>query len=69
MQVIPSRLGMREAAEYLGGVPEATMRYWRTTGMGPRSYRLGRRCVYDVADLEAWITAQKASTGRGGLDL
>ncbi|MEU9805173.1 helix-turn-helix domain-containing protein [Mycobacterium sp. NPDC050853] len=61
----PSRLGMQEAAAYLGGVPENTMRYWRATGTGPPSYRLGRRCVYDVVDLEAWIATQKASTGRG----
>lgn len=48
------------------GVPSATLRYWRAIGEGPRSYRLGRRVVYDVRDVEAWIAAQKESTGSGG---
>lgn len=48
------------------GISESTLRYWRQTGTGPRSYRLGRRAVYDAADVEAWITAQKEATSRGG---
>lgn len=48
------------------GIPESTLRYWRQTGDGPRSWRLGRRAVYDQADVEAWLAAQKAATSRGG---
>jgi hypothetical protein len=63
----PARLGTKDAALYLGSVSEDTLRYWRYAGTGPRSYRLGRRCYYDVVDLNAWIDEQKAATGRGGL--
>ena len=38
--------------------PIATLRYWRHLGQGPRSFRLGRRVVYRVGDLRAWIDAQ-----------
>jgi DNA-binding transcriptional MerR regulator len=67
--VTPSqaRLGTKDAAQYLGGVSEDTLRYWRYAGIGPGSYRLGRRCYYDVADLDAWIAQQKATTQRGGV--
>jgi DNA-binding transcriptional MerR regulator len=63
----PGRLGTSDAAQYLGGVSEDTLRYWRYAGTGPRSYRLGRRCYYDVADLDAWIAEQKFATQRGGV--
>jgi hypothetical protein len=65
---IPARLRTKDAAEYLGGVSEDTLRYWRYAGTGPRSYRLGRRCYYDMADLNAWIAEQKSATQRGGVD-
>ena len=52
--------------------PIATLRYWRHLGNGPRSFRLGRRVVYRVGDLRAWIDAQAdasdagaAATGQG----
>lgn len=61
------RLSTRQAAEYLGGVPENTLRYWRYAGVGPRSYRLGRRCYYDIADLDRWIDQSKSATQRGGV--
>ena len=41
-------------------VPEATLRYWRHIGAGPRSFKLGRRVVYKAADVEAWIAAAAA---------
>jgi predicted DNA-binding transcriptional regulator AlpA len=39
--------------------PTSTVRYWRHLGMGPRSFRLGRRVVYLRGDVEAWIGAQR----------
>jgi hypothetical protein len=48
------RLGTKTAAEYLGGLPESMLRYWRYLGTGPRSYRLGRHTFCDIADLDAW---------------
>lgn len=40
------------------GIAEATLRFWRHQGTGPKSAKLGRRIVYRAADVEAWIDAQ-----------
>jgi excisionase family DNA binding protein len=54
-----------EVAE-LTRIPEATLRYYRYLGTGPRSYKLGRKVLYDRADVEKWIAEQKAATSSGG---
>jgi len=54
----------REAADIIRR-PGETLRYWRWRGEGPPWFKLGRRVVYDRADLETWIDAQKRSTGTG----
>lgn len=44
------------------GVPLDTLRYWRHVGEGgPKSWKLGRRVVYDEADVEAWLDAQRGA--------
>jgi DNA-binding transcriptional MerR regulator len=45
------------------GFPLDTLRYWRQRGGGPPSFRLGRRVMYDRADLDAWITRAKQAHG------
>ena len=40
--------------------PVATLAYWRHVGKGPRSFKVGRRVLYDRADVEAWLEAAKA---------
>jgi len=35
--------------------PVETVRYWRHVGKGPKSFKLGRRVLYAVEDVEAWI--------------
>lgn len=41
--------------------PTETVRYWRHVGKGPRSFKVGRRVLYSVEDVEAFIAAaQKA---------
>ena len=45
--------------------PPETVRYWRHVGTGPRSFRLGRRVVYRVGDLRAWIDAQADASDAG----
>ena len=62
-----TRLSTRQASEYLG-VPEATLRWWRSRGKRePKSYALSpRHVVYDLVDLDAWVAAQKENTERGG---
>lgn len=49
-----------EVAEMIR-VPEATLRYWRHIGIGPRSFKMGpRRVLYRADDVEAWAVAQYA---------
>lgn len=47
------------------GVSVETLKYWRTHGRGPRWYKLGRRVVYDLAAVDAWLDEQRAATGTG----
>lgn len=47
-----------EVAEYLK-TAEATMRYWRHIGEGPRSFRMGgKRVMYRRQDVDAWLMEQ-----------
>ena len=50
-------LRLHEVSEQTG-IPEATLRFWRHSGYGPPSAKLGRRVVYREADITAWIDAQ-----------
>lgn len=50
-------IGTRELAEFIG-TPEATLRYWRHTGRGPKSFRVGRRIVYRRSVVVAWLDEQ-----------
>jgi DNA-binding transcriptional MerR regulator len=47
-------LTLSEVAE-LTRVPIATLRYWRSRGEGPETFRLGRRVVAFKDALDAWI--------------
>lgn len=52
-----------EAADYLG-VSRVTLPAWRGRGMGPAFSRMGRRIVYDIADLEAFAKANRVEPGQ-----
>lgn len=55
-------LRTNEAAEYCGS-SASTFEKLRLFGGGPRYVKLGRRVVYDQADLDAWLDAnRRAST-------
>lgn len=47
--------------------PLATLRYWRQTGYGPRSAKIGRRVLYRESDVKAWLderfTAANSAVG------
>lgn len=47
-------LTTEDVARILRRSPE-TVRYWRHTKQGPRSFKIGRRVLYDAADLETFI--------------
>jgi predicted DNA-binding transcriptional regulator AlpA len=52
----------------LYGLPEGTLRYYRQTGTGPASFKLGgRRVVYRRSEVDRWVAEQEASSGRGGV--
>jgi len=50
-----------EVAEALR-TPAETVRYWRHVGKGPKSFKLpgGRRVLYAVEDVEAFIAAGRS---------
>lgn len=55
-------LRTRDAAEYCGS-SASTFEKLRLYGGGPQYVKLGRRVVYDPADLDAWLAAnRRAST-------
>ncbi len=47
-------LPVAEAAEYLG-LSKQQMNLWRMRGAGPAFHRVGRRCLYAVDDLRAFM--------------
>ena len=51
-------LTLSEAAEILR-TPVATLRYRRHLGIGPDGFRVGRRVMYRIEDLDRWITQQR----------
>jgi hypothetical protein len=55
-----------EGGSEITGVRVGTLRFWRATNQGPRSYVVGRRLWYYVSDLEAGRDTQTAQSLRGG---
>ncbi|UDY25044.1 hypothetical protein [Nocardioides sp. Kera G14] len=53
-------LYLDEAAAFVRK-PEGTMRYYRHLGIGPRSFRHGRRVAYWKTDLILWLTSESTS--------
>ena len=49
-------LDTQKAADYLGIKP-STLKQYRWANKGPAFYKIGARCVYDLADLEAFKRA------------
>jgi hypothetical protein len=41
--------------------PSATLRFWRHKGIGPKSFKVGRRVMYREDDVAAWLEAQYAA--------
>ncbi|MBO6763456.1 AlpA family transcriptional regulator [Maricaulis sp.] len=50
-----------KAAAYLG-VSQGYLNKLRTTGGGPVFVKVGRRVVYDVADLDQWFADRKRAS-------
>jgi hypothetical protein len=60
-------LTKEEVAEQLRR-PPATLAFWRSKGLGPRSAKICGRVVYRQSDVEQWIDEQFAASGAGGTD-
>lgn len=66
MDRAPELLTTPEAAAIVRR-PEETLRYWRWRGRneGPPSFKIGRRVVYDRAELLDWVAAQRRRSESG----
>lgn len=51
-------LNTNQAAEYLGMSP-TTLNRMRVTGDGPPYSKVGRRVIYDIRELDDWVTQRK----------
>ena len=47
-------------------LPTATLRYWRSQGIGPASFSLRNRVLYRASEIESWLAEQESTTKRGG---
>ncbi|WP_405988444.1 helix-turn-helix transcriptional regulator [Streptomyces sp. NBC_00986] len=56
-------LNLPKAAEYLGISPN-TLYVWRHRRQGPPSFRMGRRVMYRITALDAWVRAQEQADSR-----
>jgi predicted DNA-binding transcriptional regulator AlpA len=45
----------------LARAPVSTVRYWRHLGVGPASFRLGRRVLYRRSDVRQWLDEVRLS--------
>jgi DNA-binding transcriptional MerR regulator len=50
------------------GIPAGTLRYYRSSGVGPASFRLAGRVRYRRAEVLAWVAQQEQATRRGGVE-
>jgi predicted DNA-binding transcriptional regulator AlpA len=48
------------------GVPLATLRWYRHRGLGPPTFRLGRRVVAFEEEVDAWVAEQHRQGVTGG---
>lgn len=47
------------------GIPVGTLRYYRSRGTGPASFRLAGRVRYRRSEVLAWVEAQERDSRRG----
>jgi hypothetical protein len=63
MNNIPAKqtLSPREIAQSYG-IPEGTLANMRWQKQGPKYYRVGRRILYKVVDVEGWLFSHPVLT-------
>lgn len=55
------RFDTQGAADYLGS-SASTLNKLRCYGGGPKFIKIGKKVVYDQADLDAWMAARKRAS-------
>ena len=60
------RLSVKEASHYTGLSCSTLNKLRCTSGQGPRFAKIGRRVLYDIADLDTWL-ARHLKTSNSGL--
>jgi predicted DNA-binding transcriptional regulator AlpA len=55
---------MAEVSE-MTRIPLSTLRFYRHTSQGPRSFLLGNRVAYKRSDVEAWVEQQYENASGG----
>ena len=61
MGAMTQYLTVEDVAAMIRSTPQA-VRYRRHRGTGPRSFKVGRRVLFDPADVSEWIEQQKAAS-------
>lgn len=56
-ETISRRLLSMAEVNQLTGTSIDTLRRWRLTGEGPKSFKCGRRVVYDATEIDTWINS------------
>ncbi len=56
-------IDLETLATYLG-VPVATVYDWRARRLGPPAYRIGKRLMFAVPDVQAWMEQRRDPSGR-----
>jgi len=57
-------LSPEQVAELLPGVTKNTLAMWRYEHKGPKYYKLGRKVVYALDELEEWIAQSGTEASR-----
>ena len=58
LRICRQLVSTKELSE-IWGVPESTLRYWRSAETGPPYVKLGGRIKYDLADVQRYVRANK----------
>ena len=57
-------LSPEQVAALLPGVTKNTLAMWRYEHKGPKYYKLGRKVVYALDELEEWLAASASGAER-----
>jgi len=55
------KLSTLDAAAYLC-MSRGTLAVWRCNGRGPKFARVGRKVIYEICDLDAFVSSRKVFT-------